>query len=51
MIEILKLKILSDVGRLGDLVIMKTNKHALFWIFFVYFGKMAITFASEVKNV
>jgi hypothetical protein len=27
MIEILKLKILSDVGRLGDLAIMKNNKH------------------------
>jgi hypothetical protein len=27
MIESSKLKILSDVGRLGDLVIIKNNKH------------------------
>jgi hypothetical protein len=51
MIDSSKLKILSDVVRLGDLVIMKNNKNFdLFYRKIVFSIKMAITFAYELEQ-
>jgi hypothetical protein len=53
MIQNSKLKILLDVGRVDDLVIMKNNKHE-FYLFckkIVIYGKMAITFSYELEKM